>query len=443
MMRLLLLLGLLAPLQDEAKLRELAGKLEDDAFDVREKAQADLVKLGEASVPALRKILAESKDRAELRVRLEAAIREIELAAKARSVCPDPKLLTIKCDALPLGKLLEEIGRQADLKIEAAAVDLGSLNTFDIDEVPLMMVLDEICRGREDMRWEFVEEDRIRFLKEPTPAYPRTYTRAFRTRITSLRLARSTDFRRKTSSVRLVIEADCERRVKPSKGIDIEVTKAEDDKGSAIEIRKGDDDDDGLVVGRNGIRVNRVGMRMWAGGMNMGGEPAGETVTLKGVDPGATKLSLQGVATYRFPLDRSEIRYAPPTSGETRDAADLKLRLDAQGSARWKLTISKAKPESGTPSMLEDVQQRLDMDSLLAVDEDGGEHKGSFTPSGDTMAAQIVVVNGVVQQTVNSVGYLLQFPSMRGKSPKEIRFKFADRVLEKKVPFAFADIPLP
>lgn len=442
-MRLLLLLALLAPAQDEAKLRDLAGKLEDDAFDVREKAQADLVKVGEAALPALRNILAESKDRAELRVRLEAAIRDIELAAKARSVCPEPKLVTLKADNLPLGKLLEQIGRIADVKVEASALDLDSTASLDVQDAPLMMVLDEICRGREDRRWEFVEEDRIRFLKEPSPACPKAYAGAFRTRITSLRLARATDFRRKTASLRLVVEADCEKRVKPSKGVDIEVTKAEDDKGSAIEIRKGEDDDDGLVVGRNGIRVNRMGMRMWAGGMNMAGEPAGETVTLKGVDPAATKLSLQGVATYRFPLDRSEIRYAPPASGETRDAADLKLRLDAQGSARWKLTVTKAKPDGGSPSMLEDVQQRLDLESLVALDEDGGEHKGNFSPSGDTMAAQIVVVNGVVQQTVNSVGYLLQFPSMRGKSPKEIRFKFADRVLERKVPFSFQDIPLP
>ena len=79
----------------------------------------------------------------------------------------------------------------------------------------------------------------------------------------------------------------------------------------------------------------------------------------------------------------------------------------------------------------------------LAIDDEGMEHKGTFQPGGDTMAARIVVVNGVVQQQVDGVSYLLQMPSLRGKTVKEIRFKFADRVLEKKVPFAFQDVPLP
>ena len=114
-----------------------------------------------------------------------------------------------------------------------------------------------------------------------------------------------------------------------------------------------------------------------------------------------------------------------------------------RGNARWKLSISKAKPDAGTPGLADDVQQRLDLESLVGVDEEGGEHKGTFMPSGDTMAARIVVVNGVVQQSVDSVSYALQFPSLRGKTAKEIRFKFADRVLEKKIPFSFESIPLP
>jgi hypothetical protein len=92
---------------------------------------------------------------------------------------------------------------------------------------------------------------------------------------------------------------------------------------------------------------------------------------------------------------------------------------------------------------MEEVQQRLDMDSLVGLDEDGMEHKGTFQPSGDTMAARIVVVNGVVQQQVDGVSYLLQLPTLRAKTAKEIRFKFADRVLEKKVPFSFLNVPLP
>jgi hypothetical protein len=443
MHKALLLLALLAPAQDDARARELAQKLEDDAFDVREQAQADLVKMGEPVLPLLRRMLSESKDRAELRLRLEAALREIETAAKARSVCPEPRLITLKADGVPVARLLEEIARQAELKIDAAAIDGTATASLDLQAMPVMRALDELCRSRDDRRWEFVDEDRVRLLKEATPSWPASYSGSFRVRTTSMRHARSTDFKTKTSSVRLVVEADCEKRVKPARGVEIEITQARDDKGSVLEIRKGEEEDDGMIVGRGGIRVNRVGMRMWAAGGNMDAASAGDTITLKGVDPAATKLSLQGVATFRFPLDRNDIRFTPPASGETREAADLRIRLDAQGNARWKLSISKAKPDGGPAGLAEDVQQRLDLESLVGVDEDGGEHKGAFMPSGDTMAARIVVVNGVVQQSVDSVSYLLQFPSLRGKAAKEIRFKFADRVLEKKVSFAFENISLP
>lgn len=437
---MLCLLALLPPAQEDARLQDLVRKLEDDAFDVREQAQSDLVKLGEPALPALRKILEESKDRAELRLRVAAALREIETLAKSRLVCPDAKLATLKAEAQPLGRVLEELARQYGVTIDASPLDLTAPVTLDLQDAPLMRALDGLCRDRDDRRWEFVDDERIRFLKEPQAAWPTSYTGAFRVRLNSLRLSRSTNFREKTAVVRLVLEADCERRVKPAKGVEILVTQAVDDKGGTPEIVKGDDEDEAAGNVR-GLRVNRAWVRV--GGM--GAEPAtsGETFTLKNLDSGVSKISLQGTATFRFPLDRSEIRFAPPQSGETRDAADLKLRLDLMGNARWKLSISRAKPDAAGGSLTEDVQQRLDLDSLTGLDEEGQEHKGSFQPSGDTMAARIVVVNGVVQQSVDGMSYLLQLPTLRGKTAKEIRFKFADRVLEKKIPFSFQDVPLP
>lgn len=435
-MKLLPLLLLLLPAQDPA---ELIRKLEDDAFDVREQAQTDLVKLGEAALPALKAALAGSKDRAELRLRVEATLREIELAVKSRQVCPEPKRLTLKADG-PLRAVLEEIAKQSDVRIDAAALDVEAKTTLEAAGLPLMQVLDLLCRGREDRRWEFVDDDRVRLLKEPQPAWPSSYAGSFRVRATSMKLSRATDFKATTSSLRLILEADHERRVKPSRGVEIEVTRAEDDKGSVLEARKGDEDDDAAM---RGVRINRGFVRMQvAGGVGLEAPTGSETITLKGLNPAATRVSFQGMATFRFPLDRAEIKFAPPQAGETRDAADLKLKLETLGAGRWKLNISKAKADA-TNTLQEDVQQRLDLESLVGVDDEGMEHKGTFQPSGDTMAARIVVVNGVVQQQVDGVSYLLHFPTLRAKGAKELRFKFADRVLEKKVPFSFENIPLP
>jgi len=440
MFRLLLLLPLLAPVQDAA---ELIRKLEDDAFDVRERAQADLVKLGEAALPALRKALGESKDRAELRLRVEAAVREIDLAVKTRQVCPEPKLITLKSDG-PLPLILDEISKQAGLRLEASALGADAKASLDVRDLPLLRVLDLLCRPGDERRWEFVEDDRVRFLKEPRPDWPTSYAGSFRVRATSMKLSRSTDFKVKTSSLRVVLEADHDRRVKPSRGVEIEVTQAEDDKGSTVEARKGEEDDDAAMLGRNGgIRINRGFVRMQVAGGGLDSSAGNETVTLKGLDPAATRVSFRGIATFRFPLDRAEVRFAPPQAGETRDAADLKLKLETLGAGRWKLSVTKTKPDQGAQTLMEDVQQRLDMDSLVGIDDEGMEHKGTFQPSGDTMAARIVVVNGVVQQQVDGVSYLLQLPSLRGKAAREIRFKFADRVFEKKIPFSFENVPLP
>ena len=81
---------------------------------------------------------------------------------------------------------------------------------------------------------------------------------------------------------------------------------------------------------------------------------------------------------------------------------------------------------------------------LLLVTPTGYREKVSTSfGEKDAVAANIVIVNGVVQETVDQVTYQFQFPTLKGKAMKELRFRFADRMLEKTVPFAFDAIPLP
>ena len=48
------------PAQDEAKIKELIQKLDDDSFEAREQAEKELVALGEAAVPSLKKAAEEA-----------------------------------------------------------------------------------------------------------------------------------------------------------------------------------------------------------------------------------------------------------------------------------------------------------------------------------------------------------------------------------------------
>ena len=83
----LLALGLFA--QDPA-LGDLLQRLEDDRAETREKAQKDLVALGEAAIPALRELIDSVKSSGELKLRAAAVVREIELAAKAARATGTP-----------------------------------------------------------------------------------------------------------------------------------------------------------------------------------------------------------------------------------------------------------------------------------------------------------------------------------------------------------------
>src|SRR5258706_4124947 len=139
----LALLALLAPAasaQDEARIRELIQKLDDDSFEVREQAEKDLVAIGEAAVPLLKKAAEEAeqrKDRGELKVRTTSALRAIDFDLKARKVYADPPRVTLKLKDSYLTKALEEITRQTGVKFIASDVDPRGAVSIDVQEAPL------------------------------------------------------------------------------------------------------------------------------------------------------------------------------------------------------------------------------------------------------------------------------------------------------------------
>lgn len=66
----------------EARIRTLAGRLDDEDFDAREAATKELAELGPAAAPALRRRLATGKLSAEARSRLERALLTWEVPSK-------------------------------------------------------------------------------------------------------------------------------------------------------------------------------------------------------------------------------------------------------------------------------------------------------------------------------------------------------------------------
>jgi len=444
MNRVLLALALLsapALAQDEARIKELIQKLDDDSFEAREQAEKDLVAIGEAAVPLLKQAAQESekrKEQGEIKVRALSAVRAIEFATKSKQVYVEPKLVTLKVADAEIAAVLVELEKQTGVRMETGSVDARAKVSLDVTKAPLFRVLDELCRGQEERTYEYREEG-VRFQKERHPAFPAAYEGPFRVRIVKLKQERSTDFKTKNAQVQLTLDADWQKYLSPWKRYEIEIKKASDDKGGALEVRKGEDGEDGVIMA-GGARIAMKRAIMMAG---LPG--AGESLqpwTLKGLSAGASRLTIHGVARFSFPLDKGDVTFDKPAAGDSREAGDYTIALKGLVANRlWSLTFTRAKgkPEGGAP---EDVESRLDKDSLVAIDEDGNEHKGQLIP---THASVQVFVGGggAVPEGTPLATFQAMFPTLRNRAPKEIRFKFVGQAFVKSVPFTMENIELP
>ncbi|HEV3029106.1 MAG TPA: hypothetical protein VG457_16125, partial [Planctomycetota bacterium] len=146
--RPLVLFLLLGAVSQDADVRDLLRRLEDDNAEVREKAQKQLGALGPAALPLLKETAESSRSSGELRLRVVAAMKEIELTAKIAKVFVEPRRITLKATDTLLREVLDEISRQAGVAIESSLLDPAAKVTLNANDAPLQMVLDQLCQGQ-------------------------------------------------------------------------------------------------------------------------------------------------------------------------------------------------------------------------------------------------------------------------------------------------------
>src|SRR5579862_1787976 len=266
-LRPMILLLLLGAVPQDPDVRDVLRRLEDDNAQVREKAQKQLGSLGEAALPLLRQTAESPRSEGELRLRVQAAIREIELAAKIAKVFIEPRRITLRAADKPLREVLDDVSRQSGVAIESLQVDSAAKISLDETDAPLQMVLDQLCKGQAERTWEARDDGSIRLLKERHPSTPVIYGGPFRVRVQSLGVERSTDFKGKTVTATATIVADWDRRLKPSKIVEIDLTKASDGQDSQVDISAADA---GVVVVRGvpGAQIRVAGMTFPDSGEN-------------------------------------------------------------------------------------------------------------------------------------------------------------------------------
>src|SRR5262245_18319065 len=149
MLRLLALASslLLFAAQDPAeKVRALVEQLGSDEIADREKASADLVKLGPTALPAIRDHLA--KAQGERQARLQAIVIRLEREERLHKLLDSPPVVTIKVRDQAVEDVLADISRQTGLKEEGFFLDSSFRTTATLERVPLWKALDEIGRLR-------------------------------------------------------------------------------------------------------------------------------------------------------------------------------------------------------------------------------------------------------------------------------------------------------
>jgi len=441
---LLLLLALPAPAQDEARIKQLIQELDDDSFEVRDKAEKALVAIGPEAVPQLKVIIAETerqKEKAEVRTRALSALRAIEFNAKSKQFYTDPKLVTLRAVDAEIGAVLADVEKQTGVKFDAGAIDAKAKVTIDVQNAPLFKVLDDLCRGQDERSYEYRDEG-VRFQRSKFVAYPAAYEGPFRVRVLKLKQERSTDFKASQGQAEVTLEADWQKYLKPAKRIGLEIKSAKDDKGAELEVIKGlgDDDANGLVVVNNNRFIMRRGGVVVAAAGGGGEEPSSDTFTLKGMTAGASRITLQGTARFNFPLDKSDVVFENLAAVEPQQTGDLTIAIKNMGAGRfWKITMTRT---PGRPQVApEDIDARLDKDSFVAIDDAGKEHKANLNESRTDL--QVILRGGELPDGTPLATYQAIFPTLQGRMPKQIRFKFVTQVFVKTVPFTLKDIPLP
>jgi hypothetical protein len=438
------LLGLLLHPQEDLRIRELIGKLEDDSFEEREKAERDLVVLGAPALPALRESLLrakDAKDGGELRLRLRSAIQTIELEQKAKAVYSEPRPITLHLKDAPLREALEALARESGLKFESQAIDTLARVTLDVDRAPLLKVLDDLCRAQEARHYEYREAGVIRFLKEPHVDYPSAYAGPFRVRVLTQRLERATDFKNRTCVLHLSLQADYEKYLKPSRNYEIQIDKAWDDSGRRLEARSGDGSDE--IERMLGGRLQRRGLQI---ALARQGAPveSSHPFTLKKLAPDSRRVTLEGSFKFTFPLEHADIRFEKLAAGQTQEAADYSIKLLSPTARHpWQVHFArKSRPGILDDSLLEDLEERIDRGSLVGVDEEGNEHKGTLT-----LSSEMVAFGGApgapLREDLVGFSYQTDFPTLKGKPLKELRFRFMDKSYVKSTNWKLEGLELP
>ncbi len=175
-MLLAALLVAAAPQDDLAKrVAALVERLGSEEIGEREKATAELVKLG---VPAFKAIQAEhGKTSGDIRQRLEGVIKRIDRTIRCDALLGPQVTATLKAEKRPLPEVLEELKKLSGQPIECRDIPADPV-TLSLEKVQVWEALDRICQTHGGVMWRG-EPGWVIVERKPYRSLPKVFNRNF------------------------------------------------------------------------------------------------------------------------------------------------------------------------------------------------------------------------------------------------------------------------
>jgi len=425
-MKWLALLGLL--LVQDPDVDGLLKQLTDESIEVREKAAAALIDLGEKAEEKIKARLGTAEG--DLKKACETILDRIARNRKLRAVVPKLRRVTIEAKDKPVHEVLATLKEQTELPLDTSAAGEARVTVSIKDALPLQ-ALDAICRTA-DLDYLPDPYEGRRGPVEGVPAAapplkiraghsksPRAFSGHFLVEVESIQLTRSIRFRNDFGSSpdgELSLRLHWNPAVRPTRVADFAVKSVQDDKGNDLKY-----DTDEVVIRHMGRDME-----------------TGLDIQLKRPGDGATSIgSAKGRLSILLALGRTTLAFENPQEGKGQvrefDGITIKLLECSQegDELRVKLATS-GKRKTLTPKEAEDPFDRgasLDYDSIQIKTEDGRPPRGgrSYTGSGDGKGGMT---------------YSISYQRMTSKV-KSIELSMDTEYHEELVEFELKDIPLP
>jgi hypothetical protein len=397
------------PLQDDPRLRGLLERLADDEIRVREKAAVELVDVGKDAIPALRRLEAATGD-VDLKARVAAVLKGIAENEILSRHWHRGLRVTIDSDGAPVSSVLEDLEVQARDTFKYDPADLLDPVVLHLKDLPFWQAVEELCRAAPALTWEG-DGSSLVFTRRARLPYPTQRQSEFSVWVDGITFTRDYDFTGNArSTFTLTVASSWESGIAPV-AVDQRVTEILDEDGTNL---------------LQPDRYSSYGTRLDA--------PKGRVkreVIYVPLQPGVKAVKkfsrVKGTASFYFPRSYEDV------------TIDLKSSLQQVQLDRTMISIRNFRPmkdacafeliltSSTAPG--DPLIDRLPYENIAVQDDQGTLHRPPASSRSQSYSG-----------TSFTIHENLQVPFPEGCTPAAIKLRVLKDVLEKRVPFEFADI---